>query len=258
MQFFAEFQSMMYHQPTPSNQYLISRAILLMESNAEYKMRRMQLVDGKHLSGDHSFKVAKCVIAGGSKAFTAMYIIMNEFGQVVAWWFTTGTGMGELEKSIKQLKQRYSKLGYDETESFYTDRCCHDRAYLNRVFQFLDQQVDMDRVDDEDAVTINLVQMPYDQRPPAYSVDVALIYISAILDYLDSQPPELQVIIYDCEWTRGAAKAEVGIIDTLGEDAPYVFCFSEVCKGGIPFPRFLKDLLEDPKVKKVGNMMCDK
>ncbi len=46
---------------------------------------------------------------------------MNEFGQVCAWWFTTETGMKELEESMKKLKHRYSLLGFDGPFSFTTD-----------------------------------------------------------------------------------------------------------------------------------------
>ena len=82
---FPDFDSEMYHQSIPSNSYLISRVIKLMESNAEYKKRQMQMVDGKHLSGDHSFKLIKCVFSNGAKPFTVLYCILNEYCQVLNW-----------------------------------------------------------------------------------------------------------------------------------------------------------------------------
>lgn len=60
----------------------------------------MQGINGKHLSGDHSFKLTKCDLSDGSKPFSAMYTLMNEYGEVVGWWFTTGTGMAELKCSL--------------------------------------------------------------------------------------------------------------------------------------------------------------
>lgn len=254
--YYAKFLSDIYHQPKPSHSYLIARVILLMERDASYNIRRMQLVDGKHLSGDHSFKLAKCVIAGGSKAFTAMYIIMNEFGQVVAWWFTSGTSMDELKESIKKLKQRYTKLGYDHPESFTTDRCCHERTYWNAIFSFLDTHISTAGVDEEDLATVNIVQMPFEERAVAYNGDVATLYVSEIYDYINSQPRELKVIVVDCEWTVGQPNAEVVIVDTMEESAPYIFSLSEICKGSNRFPQALKGLLEDSNVKKVGNRIC--
>jgi len=58
-----------------------------------------------------------------------MCIIMQEFGQVPAWWFTTGTGMKELEGAIKRIKERYELYGFEGPESASTDRCCHDRVF---------------------------------------------------------------------------------------------------------------------------------
>jgi hypothetical protein len=51
---FADFESEKYDQNIPSLPWLVERVRLLMESNSEYKKRRMQMVDGRHLSGDHS------------------------------------------------------------------------------------------------------------------------------------------------------------------------------------------------------------
>ncbi len=74
-QHFYEFDSDEYDQNTPSVSYLISRVVRLMESESEYQSKRMQMVDGKHLSGDHSFKLTKCILSNGTKTFTAMYTL---------------------------------------------------------------------------------------------------------------------------------------------------------------------------------------
>ena len=101
---FPDFDSDEYSQIVLSVPWLIGRVIKLMESDEGYKQRKMQMIDGKHLSGDHSFKLTKCVMSGGSKPFTAIYLIMNEFGQFVAWWFTSGTSMTELQSTISKIK----------------------------------------------------------------------------------------------------------------------------------------------------------
>ena len=69
---FVDLKSDMFHQGLPSESFLIERVIARIEADSEYHTRRMQMVDGKHLSGDHSFKLAKCIVSGGSKPFTAM------------------------------------------------------------------------------------------------------------------------------------------------------------------------------------------
>ena len=56
---FFEFDSKEYDQTVPSCSYLIEVVVAIMESDATYKMRQMQMVDGKHLSGDHSFSCSQ-------------------------------------------------------------------------------------------------------------------------------------------------------------------------------------------------------
>jgi hypothetical protein len=99
----------------------MSRVLIRLEEEAAYGNKRMQGMDGKHLSGNHSFKLTKSILSNGTKTFAAMYTLMNEFGQAVAWWFTTGTGMAELEQSMKKLKHRYELLGFKGPLSFTTD-----------------------------------------------------------------------------------------------------------------------------------------
>jgi hypothetical protein len=174
---FPTYNSEAYHQSIPSNAYLIERVIHLMETDADYMRRRMQMVDGEHLSGDHSFKLAKTIYSDGGKPFAAMYSIMNEFGQVVAWWLTDGTQMGELKASIQMLKQRYYSHGFEGVKSFTTDRCCDERGFWNRIFSFLDNYVSDANVPEEDLKSVEVVDMPYEPRTPAYSRDVSLQFI---------------------------------------------------------------------------------
>ena len=82
---FVDFNSAEYDQTIPSLNYLVAQLIVFMESNEEYKRQRMQLIDGLHLSGDHSFKFTKCVHASASKPFSATYCVLNELHQVVAF-----------------------------------------------------------------------------------------------------------------------------------------------------------------------------
>ena len=249
---FADFYSKTYDQPIPSCSYLIKRVVGLMEADDDYKKRKMQMIDGKHLSGDHSFKLAKCILSNGQKVFTAMYCIMNEYGQVAAWWFTTGTGMGELESELKKLKRRYELMGYKSPESFATDRCCHERSYWTRVLE-LGQALESEDVqhmdlDDDDFVEVDVVEMPHEAKV-ATTLDMTNIFVGEISDFLEEQPREQKVIAIDCEWQIGQMKAEVLQI-ALMNDQVYIFHLKKISKF---FPNSLKDLLGDRTVKKCGN-----
>ena len=136
---FPEFDSDEYQHGVPSVSYFISRLILRMESSDEYKKRRMQMIDGLHVSGDHSFKVVRCMWTRG-RPFTAVYCLLNEYSQVVGWWMTTGTSMSELEEPLRKLRQRYNIHGYDGPESANTDRCCQVRAMWNNFLGPFDNE----------------------------------------------------------------------------------------------------------------------
>lgn len=177
--------------------------------------------------------------------------MMNEFGQIVAWWFTTGTGMDELKDSIVKLKKRHRLLGFDAT-----DRCCQERTYWESIFGFLDQYLDLDHIHDDDIRTITVVDMPYEAREPAYTIEVGECYMGQISEHLMNKPPELQVAAVDCEWRRGATEADVITIKLMNDEAPYIFSILEMCKRGVAVPRCVKDFLEDPHVMKVGNRIC--
>ena len=253
---FPAYNSDAYHQSIPSNAYLIERVVRLMETDADYTRRRMQMVDGEHLSGDHSFKLAKTIYSDGGKPFAAMYSIMNEFGQVVAWWLTDGTQMDELKASIRMLKQRYYSHGFEGVKSFTTDRCCDERRFWNRIFCFLDNYVSDANVPEEDLKSVEVVDMPYESRAPAYTHDVSLQYVSDILEKLEAMPPELQVVIFDGEWRIGHSRADVAIIDLLNDEPPYIFCLTRAFGNAASLPRFFAQFLEDPRITKVGNRIC--
>ena len=252
---FYEFDAKEYGQPMPSCSYLIERVVRLMEEDAKYITQRMQMIDGKHLSGDHSFKLTKCVAANGTKAFTAMYTLMNETGQVVGWWFTTGTGMKELEDSLKKIKDRYKCLGFEGPFSFTTDRCCQERSFLGQTFGLFDDIVDVNSGEDteaEDTNMVDIVALPRHYKI-ATCIDMTKILVGEISNKLRGKPAELSVISIDAEWRIGRMKADLLQIGTL-DGCVYLFHLSSIIRGrGQEFPLCLKMLLEIEGIQKVGN-----
>eukprot|EP00986_Skeletonema_menzelii_P010611 scaffold5229_cov137-Skeletonema_menzelii.AAC.3 len=249
---FYEFESAEYNQTDASTSYLLSRLVLLMESSNEYKERRMQMMDGVHLSGDHSFKIVR-VCVSRDKPFTAAYCLLNEFSQVVAWWLTTGTGMDELEEPLQKLSERYNIHGFDRPRSFTTDRCCQERGFWNGVFGSMNDDAAAENAHllPGDTDEIEVVQPPHSARC-AYKEDVAGVLVGEIASYLANEPSERQVIAVDGEWRIGSSKMDLLIIGLLSGQV-YLFHLAEICRNGAQFPLALKSLLEDPNVGKVGN-----
>ncbi len=240
----------------PSVPYLISRLILLMESSDEYKTRRMQMIDGLHISGDHSFKVMKCVCTRG-KPFTAVYCLLNEFSQVVGWWMTTGTSMTELEEQFQKLRQRYEKHGFDGPEFATTDRCCQERAMWNNFLRpsHDDALANNPHLQPDDTTTIEVVTPPYQARF-ARTVDMALVLVGEISQYWESERSEgRKKIIVDGEWAIRNTKMDLLTIGLLN-GRTFIFHLSQMCRGGAAFPLSLKLLLQDPTVDKIGNRIC--
>jgi hypothetical protein len=255
---FHEFESKEFDQGVPSALYLLSRVIPLLEEEAEYHAKKMQSTDGRHLSGDHSHKLTKCIIADKSKPFAAMYTMMNEYGQVVAWWFTTGTGMAELEESLKRLRCRYDAHGFDAPQSFTTDRCCHERAFLERTFGL----ESIDNGDESDESTVEAegdgdfeiyeaVSLPSTPKV-AYTREIADLYVGEIVEFFSCNPSTIQAVGFDTEYHRGQYKAKCIQIG-LPDGRTYVFHMVSICsRGGSRAPALLKSFLENPTIKKVG------
>ncbi|KAL7459795.1 LOW QUALITY PROTEIN: hypothetical protein ACHAWC_011776 [Mediolabrus comicus] len=250
---FPEYDSEEYQQGDPSVSYIISRVMLLMESSDEYKTRRMQMVDGRHAKGDHSFKIIKCVSTRG-KPFTAVYCLLNEYSQVMGWWMTTGTSMEELEEPLRKVRERLSLLGYPDIISVTTDRCCQERAGWNAFLGPLEVEDPMDSeyLQPDDTTEIEVIDSPFAPKL-ARAVDLTVIFVGEISAYLQHQPPERQVIIIDGEWVRGNTNKMDLLIITLLDGRTYLFHLAQMCRRGAAFPLALKILLEDPGVKKVGN-----
>jgi hypothetical protein len=208
---FVGFDSEEYDQNIPSLPWLVERVRLSMESNVEYKKRRMQLVDGRHLSGDHSFKLTKCISSGGSKPFSAIYCLLNEYGQVVAWWFTTGTSMSELENTISKIKQRHQLYGYEGPISATTNKCCQERPFWKRVFGLTEQPIETQYLAEEDVNEIRVVASPKEPQI-ASTIGVCDMFVGWISDEIMRLPSEQQVIVVDSEWRVGNTKADLLII----------------------------------------------
>jgi len=244
---FFEFDSKDFDQTVPSCCYLIARVISLMESDAKYKTLRMQMIDGKHLSGDHSFKLVKCVTLNGTKAYTAMYCIMNEFGQVVGWWFTTGTGMKEIQAQVKKVKERYFQLGFDGPETVSTDRCCNERSFWTRLLGLRESKEQIPNVDDSLYEEMEILDLPHEPKL-ATTTQATDILVGEISLFLNSLPREQKVIGVDCEWELGRAKADLLIV-SLMDDRVYLFHLALIGPRRTTLPMSLKTLLEATEQK---------
>ena len=66
----------------------------------------MQMTICKVLCADHTFKICKGIVHQGKKAFEGLFSIMNEKGQIVAYWLVPSSKMEAVESKMKLFAKR--------------------------------------------------------------------------------------------------------------------------------------------------------
>jgi hypothetical protein len=138
---FSEFQSststVSYPGSVPSALSLRNCYVFVMSREKEMKTSYINSLTGNILCADHTFKVAKVPFLDHSRIFKALFSVMNEFGQVIAFWMTQGTSLAEVTSALLSIKARYGNADKDGPLVFYTDNCCKDRAKYLSIFPSL-------------------------------------------------------------------------------------------------------------------------
>ncbi|CAM9602160.1 unnamed protein product, partial [Hapterophycus canaliculatus] len=120
----------------PSAHYLSSVWSTSMQQEPLCLQLRQQLIDGRLLKVDQSFKVAKLVrvrLVGGvdTKPFHSVVTFFNEFEQAAL----QSASLREIKQDIKALfVTRYKGSGFELPELLSTDECCLDKALINEIF----------------------------------------------------------------------------------------------------------------------------
>ena len=126
-------------KPLPSND-LIARCIVInFQQNEDIyftQMASLPVTDCIRL--DHTFKVASNIgyLRPDGKWITqygSVFIVLNKFGQVIAWQLTNTISLDEVESLLCNLKKRIL-LAANETLTIYVDNCCHVKAKMKQAF----------------------------------------------------------------------------------------------------------------------------
>lgn len=187
----------------PSADYIEKHFILRVLKLLPYYERCLQLISGRILCGDKSYKVIKFVFVRGAeentlvRAFDSVYTIMNEYNQVVAINFTRAGDYDEVEEILKGINHRYKIHGFETVRLFYTDSCCHEYNMLLRALPSLGE---LDPTKNEHTMH---TQLPLAQLPLIPIMvkcwDQFVEAITPFLELLDSASSVVP-IGFDLEW----------------------------------------------------------
>ena len=115
----------------------------------EFLNRRMQLLTGSVWKVDGSHKVSKLIrctftntTSGKGEDFNPMegiFTILNEYGEVIFQQPMLTMDFAGLEKGLKDmLNLRYKSRGVPLPLVIYTDNCCLDRSFFEKLFSDVD------------------------------------------------------------------------------------------------------------------------
>jgi hypothetical protein len=78
------------------------------DASQEQWTRELQLIDGNIFKGDHSRKTAKLIRIKGTRLFKSIYTLMNEYHQILVFWFTIGESLEELRDVLSGVAKRFN------------------------------------------------------------------------------------------------------------------------------------------------------
>ena len=265
----------------PKANYLQAVVLAQHKRRRPWLVSRLMMITGAILKGDMSFKMAKKIWADGRGQFESIYTLMNEYGQVLGYWFCRNKSVQQLEPELKNIMERYIKqhrmAGGSDTldakelgpELFYTDSCCEERDFLTKVFPRLQQIQEIRRETTNSERELLMCPKP---KPRAgltfYALGARNLVVvddpgKVFTAVNDLRKSSSNVYGLDLEWrvqfTKGEAQRRTATIQIARDDIIYIFhlpsCIDgwnswSIVKCHLPPP--LLEFLVDPECTKVG------
>lgn len=129
------FSSFPLLKPT-SRQFLIDCWLAYFKTFEKKIEERMQRLTAASLSVDHTFKVAYNIAVKDNnkmvKQYGAMFIVLNQHGQVLTWALAKTAGLSEMEPVLRAFLQRPGQRSLS-SPVFISDRCCQDAKILQSL-----------------------------------------------------------------------------------------------------------------------------
>jgi hypothetical protein len=235
----------------PSRQYVQSTFIFRVIDLLSFYERNLQMIGGKILRADKSFKVIKFLFtasevegrsagSGSTRAYESVYTVMNERCEIVSIHFVRSGDYEEMKRILQSLRQRYEIHGYDEVKLFYTDNCCHEYKMLTEALPLLataDRATSADGKDESRRINYPLLPLPDDwPRKMIDTYDQLALFTAKLQERIDQSADEEKVFIgLDVEWNsltpeeREAQKPETLQLATTGGEIGVIRLESTFC-----------------------------
>eukprot|EP00951_Prasinocladus_malaysianus_P016895 scaffold132287_cov33-Prasinocladus_malaysianus.AAC.3 len=98
-----------YSGSVPSPSYLLSITLAFHRFRRKPLVARMMMITGQILKGDMSFKLAKKIRADRTGQYTCVFSLMNEYGEILGYWFCRTKSILHLKSELEKVKKRYER-----------------------------------------------------------------------------------------------------------------------------------------------------
>ncbi|KAG2219719.1 hypothetical protein INT45_006051, partial [Circinella minor] len=245
-----------YAGHVPSPQYLRSFYTAYLAELRSFMDKQMEILDGKYLKGDHTFKIIKLMSkVNGVPVFAALYTVLNEYEEIRLQFLVPTKSLSHLQYGFDKLREAYELYGHEQPEIFFTDNVIGDQGFLKSVFPSLLKDVipvsEPATIEPLNIPSYPLLQIPKDEvviRCISQYQDID-INLDEFIKKINNQ--SMQVIGLDCEWPvnqRTKRQGKFSTIQIAGHDTVLVCCVARLDK----LPGSLCKLLESDTIVKVG------
>eukprot|EP00123_Amoebidium_parasiticum_P019075 comp24337_c0_seq10/m.46213 comp24337_c0_seq10/g.46213 ORF comp24337_c0_seq10/g.46213 comp24337_c0_seq10/m.46213 type:complete len:1170 (-) comp24337_c0_seq10:91-3600(-) len=247
-----------------SGKYLSAVYTEFSDRTAKYQSLDTQLKPVNNvLKADHTFQIGKLTGINGEPLYRGLWTCVNELGEIRAQVFTRDCSHQEIEPVIQRISATTAALNSKGPAFFYTDRCCQDRAFVERMFPTLARPKCPVRLNEAALVSVTDglpgLELPANYPKPVYTdCQGAVVATAAIRADLEGQ--QHRVVGLDCEWVYrvGQARSKVCTLQIATARAVYIFHLARMGPNHSPPARLVDELialLRDPSIIKVGKQI---
>ncbi|KAJ3317150.1 hypothetical protein HDV06_001964, partial [Boothiomyces sp. JEL0866] len=230
-----------YMGKVPSEKYLTTIFQDEVEKKMKYYELEMQRRTTTVLRVDHSYKVGNHIMQNnGVKLVEGKFTALNEFSEIRLSLCVQSSSLGELECAVNAFRET-QELYNTNVKYVYTDNCCSDRAFYEKCLPTITRNM----------YPFSLLPLPQMNLIIHCSTHETILSSLYNLNNLIKNENEI-VIGLDTEWTVIDGIEPKPEVVQIALSHPFPIIYVIHIANLQTFPDILKQILESPKVIKVG------